>query len=147
MPRRTRHHRKPASRSVRKLGFCTNRLNGLEPLEARIALSATPFGAQPNDTAEFLLGTVNVSVVLLESNTVLSNDNPTVGTLQEENWTAASIGSVKQKVTDGLQWWVDTLYTEYPSAPPGLLEFNIDFTRADAPVSTRFEPVTQPSTD
>ena len=122
-------------------------MHALEPLEDRIALSATPFGAQPNDTAEFLLGTVNVSVVLLESNDVLSDDNPTVGTVREENWTAASIASVKQNVTDGLQWWVDTLYAEYPNAPLGLLDFNFDFTHADTPISTRFEPITQPSTD
>jgi hypothetical protein len=147
MPRRSRHHRTSASRNARKIGLYANRLRGFEPLEERIALSATPFGAQSSETAEFLLGTVNVSVVLLESNTVLSNDNPTVGTAREENWTAASINSVKQKVTEGLQWWVDTLYTEYPNAPPGLLDFKIDFTHADTPVSTRFEPITQPSTD
>lgn len=146
MPRSTRYPRKPANRAVQRPGFYSNRLSGFEPLEARIALSATPFGAQPTETAEFLLGSVSVSVVLLESNTVLSNDNPTVGTPREENWTAASIASVKQKVTDGLQWWVDTLYAEYPNAPPGLLEFKIDFTHADSPVSTRFEPITQPST-
>ncbi|MCB9924064.1 MAG: hypothetical protein H6822_17920 [Planctomycetaceae bacterium] len=124
-----------------------NRLGGFESLEDRIALSATPFGAQPEDTAEFLLGTVNVSVVLLESNKVLSSDNPTVGTQQEENWTASSIAAVKQKVTDGLQWWVDTFYSEFPNAPAGSLDFHIDFTHADTPVSTRFEPITQPSTD
>ena len=146
MPRRS-HIRKSASRNVRKLGRYANRLVGFEPLEERLALSATPFGAQPSDTAEFLLGTVNVSVVLLESNTVLSTDNPTAGTPREENWTAASIAAVKQNVTDGLNWWVDTLYAEFPNAPPGLLDFKIDFTHADAPVSTRFEPVTQPSSD
>jgi len=95
MPRRSRHHRTSASRNARKIGLYANRLRGFEPLEERIALSATPFGAQSSETAEFLLGTVNVSVVLLESNTVLSNDNPTVGTAREENWTAASINSVK----------------------------------------------------
>ncbi|MBI2480470.1 MAG: hypothetical protein HYV60_18135, partial [Planctomycetia bacterium] len=146
MPRRNRY-RKSASRSAKSLWRYANRLRGFEPLEERIALSATPFGAQPNDTAEFLLGTVNVSVVLLESNNVLSNDNPTVGTAREENWTPGSIAAVKQNVRDGLQWWVDTLYAEYPNAPPGLLDFQIDFTHADVPVSTRFEPITQPSTD
>lgn len=147
MPRRTRHHRKSASRRARKPGVYANRLRGFEPLEDRIALSATPFGTQPADTAEFLLGTVNVSVVLMESNKVVSNDNPTVGTPLEENWTDTSIAAMKQKVTDGLQWWVDTLYAKFPNAPPGLLDFNIDFTHADKPVSTRFEPITQPSTD
>ncbi len=146
MPRRTRHHRTSTSRRARKPKVYANRLQGFEPLEDRIALSATPFGAQPTDTAEFLLGSVNVSVVLMESNKVLSNENPTVGSPQEENWTDASIAAVKQKVTEGLQWWVDTLYTEFPNAPPGLLDFKIDFTHADAPVTTKFEPITQPST-
>ncbi|MEO8493501.1 MAG: dockerin type I domain-containing protein [Planctomycetota bacterium] len=147
MPRRSRSNRKAANRSAKKPRRCSNRLRGFESLEERIALSATPLGAQPNDTAEFMLGTVNVSVVLMESNQVMSSDNPTVGTAREENWTAASIAAVKQNVTDGLQWWVDTLYAKYPNAPPGLLDFQIDFTHADTPVSTRFEPITQPSTD
>ncbi|MBC8355868.1 MAG: hypothetical protein H8E66_28155 [Planctomycetes bacterium] len=145
MPRQTRSIRKSARRKARNRSrIHSNRLNGFEPLEERITLSATPFGAQPNDTAEFLLGSVNVSVVLLESNSVLSADNPTVGTPQEENWTQQSIDSVKQKVTDGLQWWVDTLAG---ITDKHQLTFNIDFTHADSPVSTRFEPITQPSTD
>ncbi|MCB9941386.1 MAG: hypothetical protein H6823_24400 [Planctomycetaceae bacterium] len=144
MLRRIRQLRKAAARKARKPGRSSNRLSGFEPLEERIALSATPFGAQPDDTAEFLLGTVNVSVVLLESNKVQSNDNPTVGTSREENWTSASINSVKQKVTEGLQWWVDTLEG---ITDKHQLSFNIDFTHADTPVSTRFEPITQPASD
>ena len=134
MPRRNRHIRNTASRRARHAAGCANRLNGFEALEDRIALSATPFGAQPNDTAEFLLGSVNVSVVLMESNKVVSTDNPTVGTPQEENWTTESIAEVKQKVTDGLQWWVDTLAG---ITDKHQLSFNIDFTYADNPVSTR----------
>jgi Dockerin type I domain len=134
--------RKPAPRKSARLR--SRRLNGFESLEDRIALSATPFGAQPGDTAEFLLGTVDVSVVLLESNDVLSNDNPTVGSPQEENWTTQSIAAVKQNITEGLQWWVDTLAGITDKQQ---LSFNIDFNRADTPVSTRFEPITQPSTD
>lgn len=116
----------------------------VETLEPRLPFSATPFGALPHDTAEFLLGDVQVTVVLMESNDVISSDNPTAGTPDEENWTAASIASVKQKIRDGLQWWVDTLGKITDKHE---LNFNIDFTYADQPVSTRFEPITQPSTD
>lgn len=144
MPRRKRYFRKLAARKARKPRSFGNRLSGFEPLEERVALSATPFGAQPDDTAEFMLGTVHVSVVLLESNKVISADNPTVGTPQEENWTEASINAVKQKVTDGLQWWVDTLEG---ITDKHQLSFNIDFTHADTPISTSFEPITQPSSD
>ncbi len=145
MPRRGKRSRKHPDHRVRSgSGLRQNRLKGFESLQERIVLSATPFGAQPTDTAEFLLGTVNVNVVLMESNDVLSSDNPTVGTALEENWTPASIASVKQKVTDGLEWWVDTLAE---ITDKHQLSFNIDFTHADSPVSTRFEPITQPSTD
>ncbi len=49
-----------------------------ECLERRQLLAAVPFGASADDTAEFMLGEVLVSVVLLESNGQLDADT--------ENW-------------------------------------------------------------
>ena len=61
-----------------------------EFLEPRALLSAAPYGAMPDDTGEFMLGNVDVTVVLMESNNNLSavNDN-------SETWSLTSIQSVK----------------------------------------------------
>ena len=127
--RRSRKQR--ATRARRRLA--------VEPLEPRLPLAATPLGALPQDTAEFLLGEVDVTVVLMESSDQLSflNNN-------SENWNQASIAAVKQKVQDGLQWWVDALEGMTDKHE---LKFNIDFTYADNPVETDYEPITRPSTN
>ena len=110
-----------------------------ESLENRALLAAVPFGAAGDDTAEFLLGDVLVTVVLMESSeqTSVVNDN-------SEDWTSASIAEVKQKVQAGMQWWTDTLagITDRHE-----LNFHYDFTYADQPVATSYEPITRPSTD
>ncbi len=116
-----------------------NRLRGVETLEQRQVLSGLPFGALPHDTAEYMLGDVHVTVVLMESNNQISSVNN-----NSENWTPSSIAAVKEKVTDGLQWWVDTLAG---ITDKHYLNFHIDFTYADNPVSTSYEPITRPSTD
>jgi len=111
----------------------------IETLEPRLALAAVPFGALPDDTAEFMLGDVYVTVVLMESNDQISVDNN-----NSENWTAQSIAAVKSKVTEGLQWWTDTLAGITDKHE---LTFHIDFTHADNPVSTPFEPIINSSED
>ena len=60
-----------------------------------------------DDTAEYMLGNVQVTVVLMESNTQISSVNN-----NSENWTAAAIATVKQRVQEGLKWWKDTLATK-----------------------------------
>jgi hypothetical protein len=40
----------------------------IESLESRRVFASIPFGATPEDTGEFMLGRVGVTVVLLESN-------------------------------------------------------------------------------
>ena len=89
-----------------------------------------------------MLGDVQVNVVFLESSAA-SQD---IGFLNDnsETWTQASIDATKAKVEEGLQWWVDTL--------AGIthkhhLQFHIDFTHADSPFVTRYEPIIRPSTD
>ena len=100
-------------------------------------LSATPFGALPDDTAEYMLGDVLVTVVLMESSENVTNFND-----NSEDWTPQSIAVVKEKAVEGVSWWEDTLAAEFPQAA-GSLNFQFDFTYADNPVSTDYEPISQ----
>ncbi|GIW92547.1 MAG: hypothetical protein KatS3mg110_0588 [Pirellulaceae bacterium] len=105
-----------------------------EQLEARTLLSAIPFGAAPADTGEFMLGSVTVTVVLMEST---GQVDPST-----EDWTPQLIQQVKQKVQEGVNWWRDTL-ANYSSVHG--LNFVFDFTYADNPVPTRYEPINRTS--
>ncbi|MFL2869336.1 MAG: dockerin type I domain-containing protein [Pirellulaceae bacterium] len=97
-------------------------------------LSTIPFGAAPQDTGEFLLGDIDVNVVLMES------------TAPEdfETWTTQSIDVVKQKVTTALEWWEDAL-DELGTAHS--VRFHPDFNYADNPVPTDVEPIARRSND
>jgi hypothetical protein len=108
-----------------------------EPLEDRRLLAAAPFGAYPDDTGEFMLGDVLVTVVLMESSDKLSAVNANT-----ENWTPALIAAAKQKVQTGIEWWEQTLATQFPNSPHQL-DFQFDFTYADSPVLTDYEPISQ----
>lgn len=114
-------------------------LVGPERLDERLAFASVPFGAMPDDTAEFLLGDVSVTVVLMESSpqTSATNNN-------SENWTPATIAAVKQRVEEGLQWWEDSLAAITDKQH---LNFQIDYTYADQPVLTTYEPITRSSND
>ncbi len=113
-----------------------SRLIRLERLEQRQLLAANPLGATPMDTGEFLLGTVAVTPVLFESN---GATDP-----QTQNWTADEIDQVLAKVTEGVNWWSDTLDTLQTVHS---LEFIVDDTFAVNPVQTPYEPIDRPSTD
>ncbi len=102
---------------ARRARVCDPRDGALRPLtyeslENRNLLSAAPFGAFPDDTAEYMLGDVLVTVVLMESNTNISAVNPNT-----ENWTPAQIAAAKQKVQQGVQWWEQTLAAQFPNSP------------------------------
>lgn len=114
----------------------TRSLSGrIELLERRDLLSAAPLGAMPDDTAEYMLGDVLVSVVLMESNPTTSFLNPNT-----ETWTPASIAALKAKVVEGMTWWEDTLTTQFPNTTHEL-NFSYDWTYADSPVPTDYEPI------
>ncbi len=129
--RRARVATRSAWRRARSLRY--------ESLENRSLLSSAPFGAFPDDTAEYMLGDVRVTVVLMESNTNVSPVNPNT-----EDWTPTQIAAAKQKVQEGVQWWEQTLATQFPDSA-GQLDFQFDFTYADQPVLTRYEPISQKS--
>ena len=112
-----------------------------EPLEDRSLLASLPFGALPDDTAEYMLGDVLVTVVLLESDSSMSPFDTST-----ENWTPGLIAGVKNNVQQGLNWWVQTLDAK-ESVRDGLLSFTIDWTYADSPARTGYEPISRPSTD
>ena len=126
---RGRHKKSPRKkiRPVRRLR--------VEWLEDRRLLAVTPFGALPQDTGEFMLGDVLVTVVLMESSENVSAVNPNT-----EDWTLESIETAKAKVVEGVRWWEQTLATQFPdSSMP--LQFHFDFTHADSPVLTDYEPI------
>lgn len=108
----------------------------LEALESRNLFAALPLGATPADTAEFMLGRVAVVPVLFESNGGIDRNT--------ENWTPATIASTLTKVREGVQWWVEALenFSDKHS-----LEFVIDTTFAETPVSTPYEPIARRSQD
>ncbi len=99
-------------------------------------LTSVPWGADSQDTAEFMLGDVLVSVVLLESDGSLDPS--------QEDWTSETIEQVQAKVREGLQWWEDRLDEQGTVHD---LDFQIDFTYAEDPIQTGYEPISRPSDD
>ncbi|MFN0021810.1 MAG: dockerin type I domain-containing protein [Pirellulaceae bacterium] len=117
----------------------------VERLEDRNLLTGMPFGALPDDTAEYMLGDVYVNVVLMESDSSVAPFD-----VSTENWTAAEKASVKSRITDGLKWWEDTLDRIQDQVPNnqgrhGLLNFTEDWTYLNSPVRTGYEPITRTS--
>ncbi|HEY2411114.1 MAG TPA: dockerin type I domain-containing protein [Pirellulaceae bacterium] len=129
----------------------------MESLETRALLTAYtyPFGATPNDTAEYMLGDIAVNVVLMESDPAIApNDNGnitldggTTVTYTPENWTPSAISAVKTNVQAGLQWWKDTFANMFPNAPADSLNFDINWQYADNPVDTGYEPIARYADD
>jgi hypothetical protein len=115
--------------------FCrrrTRRRLAVEQLEDRHLLSAIPVGAAPDDTAEYMLGDVSVTLVLMESDGSIDAST--------EDWTPADIAAVQGKVAEGLRWWEETLALE---GSKDSLHFLLDETYADCPVPTGYEPISR----
>lgn len=107
-----------------------------ESLECRQTLSSVPFGASAQDTAEYMLGDVLVSVVLMESNGIKDADT--------ETWTPSEKATVKQRVEEGLGWWKQQLAARTSKHQ---LNFEIDYTYTDTPIATGYEPIARKSDD
>lgn len=110
-------------------------LRGIEPLEQRRCLTL-PHGAMPADTGEFMIGDVHVSVVLFESNGTIDANT--------ENWTSAAINTVKSRIAAAATWWEQTFDLQGSVHD---LEITVDYTYADNPVATGYEPISHPSYD
>lgn len=98
-----------------------------------------PLGAFPDDTGEYMLGDVLVTVVLMESDSTLPGAD-----LSTENWTPESIAGVQNKVTTAMDWWKTTLANSdqfYYNPDMPLLDFKYDWTWALNPVKTPYEPI------
>jgi hypothetical protein len=108
-----------------------------ETLEPRTVMA--PLGAFPDDTGEYLLGDVLVTVVLMESDPNLPGAD-----VSTEDWTTESINAVQSKVQDAMNWWKQTLSSlpgAYYNPQLPLLNFKYDWTWALNPVETMFEPI------
>jgi len=112
-----------------------------ESLESRHLMAVLPYGAMPDDTGEFMLGDVHVSVVLMESESGLSPND-----VETRDWTAGAIAAVKSNIQQGVTWWQETL-DQMPDVVDGLLNFTFDWTHADTPVATGYEPIARKSND
>lgn len=108
----------------------------METLETRRVLTSLPFGANEFDLGAFMLGSVAVTPVLLESNG--QTDAST------EDWNGAHIQEVINNITAGLDWWVTTLQNQ---SSIHQLNFEIDTSFATTPVETQYEPISRRSND
>lgn len=108
----------------------------LEDLESRNLLTAVPFGASPQDTAEYLLGKIVVTPVFLESTGAIDSSS--------EDWTEPQIELTRQKVEEGLNWWSDLLDAQNTVHE---LEWVVDTTFIDQPFETSYEPISRISND
>ncbi len=156
--------RRPSRRSSRRT---TPRRVRFEPLEPRTLLAGLPYGAVAQDTAEYMLGTVAVTVVLFESNgsidpstqnwNPLVRDDQGVPILDNNGRTISASGPnhielTKDRVREGLQWWEDTLANFYARKYVGVdpihsLNFVFDFQYAHNPIPTGYEPIDRISND
>ncbi len=103
----------------------------MESLEDRRVMTL-PFGAEPSDLGEFMLGRVAVTPVLLESDGRIDNNT--------ENWTPAHVAEVERNIREGLQWWTDLLATK---SSLHSLEWVIDTTYLDNRPATPYEPISR----
>jgi hypothetical protein len=107
---------------------------GLERLECRSMFAGLPFGAAPDDTAEFMLGRIAVTPVFLESNGQIDPST--------ENWTPTHRAAVLSNIQTGIDWWERLLATK---SSLHTLDFVIDTTYVDNPVPTPYEPIARNS--
>jgi Dockerin type I domain len=108
----------------------------VESLETRRVMASLPFGAEADDTGEFMLGRVAVTPVFLESD---GSIDPST-----ENWTQSQITSVLNNIQSGLNWWTDLLRTK---SSVHTLDWVIDTQYALTPKSTPYEPISRRSND
>ena len=95
-----------------------------------------PYGANYHDNSEYMIGDVYVTVVLLESDGSIDAET--------EDWSAGRINNVKSEIQEGLTWWETTFAGQ---GSDHWLDFTIDWTYADAPLNTGYEPITRSSSD
>jgi len=108
----------------------------IESLERRSMMAANPIGMTELDTGEFLLGNVAVTPVFFESNGDIDRET--------QDWVTQDINATIAKITEGMNWWSDTLDT---LDTVHSLDFTFDFTHALNPVETPYELIDRRSQD
>ena len=103
---------------------------GMEMLEDRRVMATLPFGAEAEDTGEFMLGRVAVTPVFLESDGTIDQNT--------ENWTSSHMVAVLNNIRQGLNWWTDLLATK---SSVHTLEWVLDTSYATQPHPTPYEPI------
>ena len=106
----------------------------IESLESRRVMATLPYGAETDDTGEFLLGRVAVTPVFLESDGTIDAST--------ENWTQAQINQVLSNIQTGLNWWTQLLATK---SSVHTLEWVIDTTFTSTLTPTPYEPIARNS--
>ncbi|MBU7010836.1 MAG: hypothetical protein HXS46_09110 [Theionarchaea archaeon] len=104
-------------------------LGDVKPYVGSVQYPESPYGAGFLDTSEYLVGSVAVGVIFLESNGMIDEDT--------ENWTAEEEANVTSEIQNGLNW----LLQQEPSAN---LSFVYEW-HYQVPVG--YEPIKRPHTD
>jgi hypothetical protein len=108
----------------------------IEQLEARNLFATLPIDAGPEDTAAFMVGSVSVTAVFLESDGEIDEES--------EDWTPALIDQTLGRIESGMDWWSRMLNSKSQVHD---LEFNIDLTFVNHVFYTRYEPIARRSQD
>lgn len=99
-------------------------------------MATLPFGAEPDDLGEYMLGRIAVTPVFLESN---GQTDPST-----EDWTPGQITTVMNNIQSGLNWWTQMLAQK---SAVHTLEWVIDRTYVDSLPKTAYEPISRRSND
>ncbi|MEZ6121896.1 MAG: Calx-beta domain-containing protein [Planctomycetaceae bacterium] len=94
-----------------------------------------PIGADWSDLSQYMLGTVYVPVIVLDSDDSVD--------AELERWSPSQADAIKAIVNEGLQWWVDALAKITDKHE---LRFIPDFRFVDNPVQISVEPLSRPAT-
>jgi len=108
----------------------------IENFEQRTLFAGMPLGAGLEDTAEYMLGRVAVTVVLLESNGIVDPST--------EDWNPTHRQEVLRNIEDGLDWWRQALAKR---TDKHTLDFVLDRKFVDSAFSTAYEPIQRSSDD
>ncbi len=106
----------------------------VESLESRRVMATLPYGAEGDDTGEFMLGRIAVTPVFLESDGTIDANT--------ENWTPGHINQVLNNIQTGLNWWTQLLATK---SSVHTLDWVIDTTYTTKLTPTPYEPISRTS--
>ncbi len=120
------------------------------PAEGRLShyrgskLVSGPMGRGPNDTSEFMLGNVAITIILPESDGSIDAETEDWTNQDTANGIADRPQKIKNEIINGLNWWVLRESEERP--PASLLSFTFDPSSPRTRV-TGYEPITRSSMD